>query len=484
MAEGAEELIYSTYRNSSGAMVGVSAVVSTFCTFLIGTASDRLGRRRPFIAFGYILWGVFTIGFGVTEFLPKDPLWLAATCVVLADAVMSFFGSMGNDGAFNPWTTDISSAGNRGKVGGALAVMPVFATIFGAIVSGIIIDALDFFAFFTIMGGMVIAVGVLCLFTLRDAPGLAPNRDPRGFWHQFAAVFDYKIVGRNRELFWVFLVMMVYFIGFNVYFPYITVYFTDNLGMDYTLTGVVQGAGLLAASVLTIPAARFIDRGKCGPVIAAAVGCNLLGLLGVSFSTAFVPLLIGVFGAGAGYILVLQARSGRAALVHRLELLGYDLTQEELDDTYGKFLELADKKKEIHDYDLLYLVGDIDRMKQQSVSLKFLQVTTGTLVPTATVVLKFGDHERMAIATGNGPVDAAVSAIKTLINEKVVLMEFLMQAITRGSNDVGRVHVQVQCGSRTVHGFAAHTDTTRASIEAFLDALRVLNVTERKEKEE
>ena len=121
-------------------------------------------------------------------------------------------------------------------------------------------------------------------------------------------------------------------------------------------------------------------------------------------------------------------------------------------------------------------------MKQQSVSLKFLQVTTGTLVPTATVVLKFGDHERMAIATGNGPVDAAVSAIKTLINEKVVLMEFLMQAITRGSNDVGRVHVQVQCGSRTVHGFA--TDTTRASIEAFLDALRVLNVTERKEKEE
>ena len=183
-------------------------------------------------------------------------------------------------------------------------------------------------------------------------------------------------------------------------------------------------------------------------------------------------------------VIALTARSDRAALVHRLELLGYDLTQEELDDTYGKFLELADKKKEIHDYDLLYLVGDIDRMKQQSVSLKFLQVTTGTLVPTATVVLKFGDHERMAIATGNGPVDAAVSAIKTLINEKVVLMEFLMQAITKGSNDVGRVHVQVQCGCRTVHGFAAHTDTTRASIEAFLDALRVLNVTERKEKEE
>ena len=57
-------------------------------------------------------------------------------------------------------------------------------------------------------------------------------------------------------------------------------------------------------------------------------------------------------------VIALTARIGRAALVHRLELLGYDLTQEELDDTSEKFLVLADKKKEIHDYDLIYLVGD------------------------------------------------------------------------------------------------------------------------------
>lgn len=131
--------------------------------------------------------------------------------------------------------------------------MPVFATIFGAIVSGIIIDALDFFAFFTIMGGMVIAVGVLCLFTLRDAPGLAPNRDPRGFWHQFAAVFDYKIVGRNRELFWVFLVMMVYFIGFNVYFPYITVYIYRQPGYGLHAHGRGAGAACWPHRCFTIP---------------------------------------------------------------------------------------------------------------------------------------------------------------------------------------------------------------------------------------
>lgn len=77
--------------------------------------------------------------------------------------------------------------------------------------------------------------------------------------------------------------------------------------MDYTLTGVVQGAGLLAASVLTIPAARFIDRGKCGPVIAAAVGCNLLGLLGVSFPRRSFRCLSVCSAPARGYILVLQA---------------------------------------------------------------------------------------------------------------------------------------------------------------------------------
>jgi hypothetical protein len=121
-------------------MVGLSAVVTTFCTFLIGTWSDRLGKRKPFVSIGYIFWGVFTIVFGVGEFLPKSPITLVATFVVLADAVMSFFGSFGYDAGFSIWTTDISNEHNRGRLGGALAVMPVIATIFGSVVSGLIID--------------------------------------------------------------------------------------------------------------------------------------------------------------------------------------------------------------------------------------------------------------------------------------------------------------------------------------------------------
>ena len=103
-----------------------------------------------------------------------------------------------------------------------------------------------------------------------------------------------------------FTVMMVYFIGFNVYFPYVTIYFVNYLGMDYTMTGLVQGASLLAAVGLTIPAARLIDRGGNTRVIAIALIVNVLGLVTVSMSRQVLPLAAGMLLTGAGYVIILQ----------------------------------------------------------------------------------------------------------------------------------------------------------------------------------
>jgi 2-isopropylmalate synthase len=179
-------------------------------------------------------------------------------------------------------------------------------------------------------------------------------------------------------------------------------------------------------------------------------------------------------------VIALTARSGRAALNYRLELLGYRPEQAELDAVYEKFLRLADSKKDIRDDDLLTLVGDLGGAGGgNGIKLKYLQIVTGSLVPTATVAIAFGDREQMASATGNGPVDAAVNAIKKMIREKVRIQEFLIQSMNRGSDDVGRVHIQVKRDGRTVHGFAANTDVVWAAVEAFVDALRKLNVSER-----
>ncbi len=174
--------------------------------------------------------------------------------------------------------------------------------------------------------------------------------------------------------------------------------------------------------------------------------------------------------------IVLTARSGRAALKHRLEVLGFELDKDKLDEVYQNFLKLADKKKDIRDDDVAMLVGDVSQ-KERRIKLDYLQVVTGkTLVPMANVRLDIAGEKFDATASGNGPVDAAIKAVKKIIRRKVVLEEFLIQAITRGSDDLGKVHMQVQHEDAVYHGFSANTDIITASVEAFLDAVNKIPV--------
>ncbi len=167
----------------------------------------------------------------------------------------------------------------------------------------------------------------------------------------------------------------------------------------------------------------------------------------------------------------LTARSGRAALKHRVQLLGYKLSKKELDDLYGRFLELADKKKDIKDDDLEALLGNVSK-KEKAVSLNLLQVVCGkSVVPMATVTLKINGEEQSATASGNGPIDAAFSAVKQIVKRKILLEEFLIQAITRGSDDMGKVHVQIENRGKMYYGFSASTDIITGAVEALVDAI-------------
>ena len=169
--------------------------------------------------------------------------------------------------------------------------------------------------------------------------------------------------------------------------------------------------------------------------------------------------------------IVLTARSGRAALKHRLEGLGYSLNKEKLDEVYQNFLELADKKKDLRDDDIALLVGDAEK-KEKRIKLDYLQVVTGkALAPLAVVRLDIAGEKFEATSSGNGPVDAAISAVKNILSRHVTLEEFLIQAITRGSDDVGKVHMELDYEGTRYHGFGANTDIITASVEAFLDAV-------------
>ncbi len=171
--------------------------------------------------------------------------------------------------------------------------------------------------------------------------------------------------------------------------------------------------------------------------------------------------------------IVLTARSGRAALKNRLNILGIEVEGEILDDIYQKFLDLADKKKDINDEDLLLLAGK-ETSGMRRIKLDYLQVTSGSELErrVAYVELDIAGEKFDASATGNGPVDAAIKAVKKIISrENMVIEEFLIQAINKGSDDVGKVHMQVSYNNVNYYGFSANTDIVAASVEAFINAI-------------
>jgi 2-isopropylmalate synthase len=168
--------------------------------------------------------------------------------------------------------------------------------------------------------------------------------------------------------------------------------------------------------------------------------------------------------------IVLTARSGRAALKHRMHVLGVELDKEALDKAYEAFLRLADRKKEINDDDILILAGE--HRPNRRIKLDFLQVSSGVGIKSvASVGLDIAGEKFEACASGNGPVDAAISAIKIIIRRQMLVKEFLIQAINKGSNDVGKVHITVEHDGQQYYGFSANTDIIAASAEAFIDAI-------------
>lgn len=169
--------------------------------------------------------------------------------------------------------------------------------------------------------------------------------------------------------------------------------------------------------------------------------------------------------------IVLTARSGRAALKHRLSVLGIEVDNGKLDEIYEKFLNLADKKKDINDDDVMMLAG-MERTANQRIKVDYLQVTSGIGVKSvASVGLLIAGEKFEAAASGNGPVDAAIKAMKQIIKRNMTLQEFTIQAISRGSDDVGKVHMQVEHDGNVYYGFGANTDIVAASLEAYVDAI-------------
>lgn len=287
-------------------MVALSAMASTFGCYVWGTLGDRLARRRPQMLIGYALWGVTVIIFGLTEYMNHSNIVFLTTMVVFFDCLMSFIGAMANDSGFIAWTTDITEEGNRGKMGAVVAILPVAGTIMGGLFFGKLIEKVDYFKFFIILGVFLIIMSVAVYFMVKDAPDLIPNRDEKGFWHQVFSAFDFSLLKTNRLMRDICLIFSVYFIGFQMYFSHLTNFLVYTRGFPTGKAGLVLGLPLIAALPFTFLCSKYLDNGKFYNVMYLSVGVTIVGLC-----LCWIPVTVigcfGIFLFGTGYMCIYQS---------------------------------------------------------------------------------------------------------------------------------------------------------------------------------
>jgi len=173
--------------------------------------------------------------------------------------------------------------------------------------------------------------------------------------------------------------------------------------------------------------------------------------------------------------IVMGKHSGRAALRSKLENLGFELGDNQLKDVFVRFKELADRKKEIFDDDLVALMNTASDPESERLKLTSLRVVCGTDGPQEAVMRMLVDGvEKSTTATGDGPVDATFNAVKALFAHEARLQLYQVHAVTEGTDAQATVSVRLEEEGRTVTGQSADTDTVVASAKAYISALNRL----------
>ena len=270
--------LYNTITGDAdmiAAMVAASAVVAAATTLAVGALSDKLGKRKPIIVTGYLLWGLSVMAFALVNVSGLEKLvgsaravQAAAVTVIVLDCVMTFFGSSANDAAFNAWVTDVTNDSNRGRVESVLAVMPLVAmlVVFGAL-DGLTAQG-KWGLFFLAVGGLTILGGGLGHLLIWEPENL--KRAEGNYVGTILYGLRPGVIWANPALYLSLLALAVYAASQQVYMPYLIIYIQRYLGVDSY--AVILGAVLVAASVISVAFGRVIDRrGKLHIAIPAAV---------------------------------------------------------------------------------------------------------------------------------------------------------------------------------------------------------------------
>ncbi len=307
--------IYKMFNASAEAisfMVAASAVAATVTTLLIGALSDKLGRRKAFICTGYILWGISILGFALIRVDTVDRLFyatysslvpamnLCVTLTVVLDCLMTFFGSAANDACFNAWLTDSSDETNRGAVEGINSMMPLVSilVVFGGFMSLDQSLQESWTVIFTVIGGVVLVLGVLGFFIIED-PAVKAQENSRYFSNIFYG-FRPSVIRKNVPLYVGLIALALFNISISIFMPYLILYYTEGLGMtDYVL---IFAPAIVLAAAFTGFYGRVYDKLGFQKAVIAPLGLLMAGYIVLFFTRSTVPVFVGSLLMMCGYL--------------------------------------------------------------------------------------------------------------------------------------------------------------------------------------
>ena len=286
-------------------MVQLSGVAATVTTLIAGVLSDKTGNRRSFISWGYVIWGVTVALFGcLSPELVAELFSLEATravsvtlvLVVVADCIMTVFGSTANDAAFNAWVTDNTQPAFRGTVEGVVSILPLVAMLVVAGGFGILVSLIGYTALFIGLGAVISLSGVVGIFIVKDNPEMERSGTMRDIFYGFRP----SVIKSHLPLYVTLLVVLVYGIACQVFMPYLIIYMKTYLGFTVVEYSVVFGAAIILGAIINIYLGRLSDRMDKVKLLYIAAGVMALGLFGMYLAPASnktaALIIFGIFG--------------------------------------------------------------------------------------------------------------------------------------------------------------------------------------------
>ncbi len=297
-------------------MVALSAITAVVTTFIMGTLSEKMKKRKIFISAGYMVWGVITAAFG---FISKENiavlfnlsdeakiLAFSAWAVILMDMLMTFMGSTSNDSAFNAWVTDVTNPVVRPKVETALMFVGVISMVavmgVGSLAQG---GVISYKVFFLGLGLFVTLCGLVGLFTMEE-PEIKGEKTNSNYWSDLFYGFRPSVIKGNSKLYLALLGVGFYNIAIQVFFPYLFVYLEKVIlpGADFGIKTIITAVLAIAAMITGIVCLLKVgNKNKLASYLPAII-FFVAGLLILSTSTNLIVVLIGIAPTVIGYVVL------------------------------------------------------------------------------------------------------------------------------------------------------------------------------------